>query len=150
MNQPPFPERVRHLRQTWAERRLVRAFAGVRGFAPQLEFLGVMHGWAMEIADSITTVYGEELPARLSPPPTGDEPSFRLDIGPGYSLVAAVTRQTRARLPVWSIIVSTHAAGVGPDGGRRRTGHWTRARLEEAVLSLLVEYERSRGTTART
>ncbi|MCX7618345.1 hypothetical protein [Tepidiforma sp.] len=146
----PFRRRVEQLRDAWAERRALRGIAGAHDRASQAALLRTLHGWAAEAAADIRAVYGAALPVQVSPLPPGEEAAaFTVSVARDYTLTFALVERRRMGGPRWHIAVTLSTAGprgaavaAGPE---RRNGQWTRARLEDLLLSLLGAYERDRS-----
>jgi hypothetical protein len=147
----PFRRRVEQLRDTWAERRTLRGLAGAHDRASQAALLQTLHGWATAAAAEIRAVYGGGLPVHVSALPAGDESAtaFTVSIARDYTLTFALVERRRMGGARWHIAVTMSTAGprgasvaAGPE---RRSGQWTRARLEELLLSVLGAYERARS-----
>lgn len=125
------------------------AAAKAHDLQSQTEMLRALHGWAEAAIEDVVAVYGEHLFLEVSPwPPEGDPPMFSLVVGgSGHVLTFALERNARAGS--WHICAVRTLGGrdggqlkAGPD---RRGGQWTRARVEELLLSLLAGYEREQA-----
>jgi hypothetical protein len=154
----PFRRRVEQLRAAWAERRALRGIAGAHDRASQLQLLRTLHAWASEAAADIREVYGAGLAVQVSPLPASDDATaFTVTLARDYTLAFALVERSRAQAARWHIAVTMTTGGprgtsiaAGPE---RRNGQWTRARVEDLLLSLLGAYERDRsdepGSAAR-
>jgi len=145
----PFADRVRALRDSWLERRQVRALASAHDFDSQYRLLRTLHEWASEGVRDIHGVYGPSLPIRVSPPPRPDrrEAAFSVVLGDAHVLSFALSERRRAGGSRWYIAVSIGSAGPAGNavaaGPERRNGQWTRGRLEDLLLTVLGAWERS-------
>ncbi|MFN8506297.1 MAG: hypothetical protein U0547_01870 [Dehalococcoidia bacterium] len=143
----PFALRVQSLRETWLERRMVKALAGSHDRDSQFQLLGALHQWAVHAAADIQRVYGEALHVELSPPPEAGDPApgFHVAVGRGYSVSFGLHERRRATGSSWFVDASVLDAGRGAvaAGPERRNGQWTRGRMEDLLLSVLGAYERA-------
>ena len=126
----PFAQRVQSLRETWLERRMVKALASAHDRESQFQLLATLHQWALQAAADIQRVYGETLIVEVSPAPE-----------------AGLAERRRASGGSWFVDASVMGGGRGGGaiaaGPERRNGQWTRGRLEELLLSVLGAYERA-------
>lgn len=149
MNRESFFQRVQALRESWAERRQVRALASSHDFDSQFQLLQLLHAWSHDAGSDVREVYGDELDVELGPEPRYDDrnPGFTLSLAPGYSATLVLVERQRTGAAHWFVSVTMNSAGPGgaavSAGPQRRTGQWTRGQLEDLVLSLLGAYERS-------
>lgn len=145
MSSEPFINRVQALRSSWNERRRVRTLASSHDFDARFQLLLLLREWAAEAAEDIRAVYGDEMTPALSGEPTanGRPPSFTLALAPGYAITFELVSRSRAGSEHWTVATNVTSAGTQAPAGRHRSGQWTRAQLEEAILSLLAAYERS-------
>lgn len=147
--QASFHERVRVLRHQWVERREVQPLASSHDIASQSRLLAMLYSWAEEALGDIRDIYGDDLHLELTPAPplTSDSPGFTITIGNDQQIAFTLANRTRNREPGWyiSATVSTQSkpGAPVPAGPQRRSGHWTRARFEELLLSALAAHERS-------
>ncbi len=146
----PFRRRVEQLRDAWAERRALRGIAGAHDRASQAALLRTLYSWAVEAAAEVRAVYGAGLPVEVSALPPGDEASaFTVSLARDYTLTFALVERRRTGGPRWHIAVTRSTPGprgtTAAAGPERRNGQWTRARLEDLLLSLLGAYERERS-----
>ncbi len=143
----PFIERVQALRASWQERREVLGIAGSHEYDPQLGLLLTIYRWTSEAAAQVSAVYGSDLDLTLSPAPrAGESPTFQLVLADSFVLRFALHERRRIGNPRWHISATMAAgaeAGVTAVGPERRNGQWTRARVEDILLSLLGAYERT-------
>jgi hypothetical protein len=140
-----FRERLEGLRDAWHERREVRPLAAARDFGSQRALLGILHGWCTEAAGLVREVYGEELEARVEPLEVGAD-EFSVGIGTMPALVFAVAdREGSDGQGPWSVVVRTPGPGAGI-APQRRNGPWSRARLEQLLLSTIAAHERGRSS----
>jgi len=141
-----FQRRVALLRESWAERRQLKDLAGAHDFESQFGLLSTLYRWAREAAEDIRAVYGKELSVALGPAPLpgAPQPGFAITIGGHSTATFALAERARAGGSHWSIAVTVGSGGSAVSAGpERRNGWWTRARLEEVLLSLLGAYERA-------
>ncbi|MEP6871740.1 MAG: hypothetical protein ABI939_07805 [Anaerolineaceae bacterium] len=149
MSGEPFSQRVQNLHDSWNERRQMKGIASAHDFESQFQLLNTLYGWAMEAVGEVHRVYGETVHLSLSPAPTRDPygPSFSAFLGDSFTLAFALTERRRMGGSRWFISVSVGSSGTGGGvvaaGPERRNGQWTRARLEDLLLSVLGAYERS-------
>lgn len=137
--------RVAALRDSWAERRAIRRLGTATDFESQLAFLQAMHSWAADCIGTIVAVYGQPL-AVLSPLPgatAGAVPAFTATIAGQYTAVFSLEQRGPATNRRWEI-AATVSGTPEPRAGQR----WTRARIEDTLLSLLGTYERSAAMEA--
>jgi hypothetical protein len=144
----PFALRVESLREAWIERRWMKTFASSHDFGSQYQLLLTLHHWASEAVADIRKVYGETLSVTVSARPTPDEaPVFRVVVAGNFSVMFSLLERRRTESPHWSFAVAVTSAGragnVVAAGPERHKGQWTRARLEDLLLSVLGAYERS-------
>jgi hypothetical protein len=148
-----FVDRVSALHDAWAERRDVAHLARDHGYEAQTAILQRLHAWSRDLVADVGTVYGRELSLELSPISGEDvgQPGFSIVLNRRFGADFRLVRRSRQGEDAWHLAVSMRHAGpagepvmvVGPE---RRSGHWTRARLEDVVLSLLGAVERSRDS----
>ncbi|MCL6644943.1 MAG: hypothetical protein K6U88_08195 [Dehalococcoidia bacterium] len=147
----PFRRRVEQLRDAWEERRALRGIAGAHDRESQLALLRTLHGWAMEAAADIRAVYGPGLAVEVSRLSADDAApaAFTVSVARDHTLTFALVERRRVGGVRWHIAVTMSTGGprgstvaAGPE---RRNGQWTRARLEDLLLSLLGAYERARS-----
>jgi hypothetical protein len=144
-----FASRVQTLRDTWVERRQVGQLASAHDFDSQFRLLQTLHNWAGVALADVQGVYGETLPLALSPMPeqSDDPPAFSLVVDTQHSLTLSLSERRRMGAARGHLGISVSAAGAAHAsanaGPERRNGQWTRARLEDLILSLLGAYERS-------
>jgi hypothetical protein len=149
VNRESFVQRVQALRESWSERRQVRALASSHDFDSQFLLLQMLHSWSADAVADINQVYAGELRVELSPlPQPGDRnPGFSLSVAPGYTVALSLGERSRAGSQHWFISVAVNSTGPGTPpvaaGPQRRTGQWTRGQLEEVILTALGAYERS-------
>lgn len=149
-----FVDRVEVLRDAWLERRELRDLSASHDFDSQFRLLSTIYSWAVGAVTDIQTVYGDSLTVLLSPPPgaSDDAPAFTVSLADRCLVTFSASERRRAGASRWSIAVSISAGrggtvdAAGPD---RRTGSWTRGRLEDVLLSVLGAYERSLTEEAR-
>lgn len=142
------------LRDAWAERRQLHGVAGVHDFDSQFTVLRTLHGWAEGAADEIRAVYDDGLAISVSPAPeaTTRQPAFSMTVGDAHTLTFILEERPRPGGSSWFISVTMSSGGPGgaiAAGPERRNGQWTRARLEEILLSVLGAYERANSEDAR-
>ena len=139
-----FRERLEELRDSWSERREVRPLAAARDFESQRALLRVLHRWCDEAAALIRDVYGEELVARVEPL-EAEQQEFSASIGAAPALVFSLQERDGAGRGNWTVAVrfAEPATTVEP---QRRNGPWSRARLEQLLLSAIAAHERGRST----
>ena len=151
MTGEPFGQRVQNLRDAWSERRAIKGVAGAHDLESQYHLLMTLHGWAAESVREIQTVYGDALRISLSPPPALDASgtAFSIFVANQFTLTFRLLARQRLGGSRWSISVSLGTAGSGGStvsaGPERRSGHWTRSRLEELLLSVLGTWERAQS-----
>ncbi|MDZ7727606.1 MAG: hypothetical protein U5Q44_05050 [Dehalococcoidia bacterium] len=99
MNRESFFQRVQALRESWSERRQVRALASSHDFDSQFQLLQLLHAWARDAASDVREVYGDELDVELGPEPRYDDrnPGFTLSLAPGYSATLVLVGTPSAR-----------------------------------------------------
>lgn len=144
----PFAGRVRALREAWIERRQVQGLASSHDFDSQYRLLLTLQGWAAQAIEDVHAVYGEDLYLELSPPPQqGDRPpSFHVVVAGSFTLSFTMSERRRMDRTSWFVAVAVRSPGGGPvttAGPHRRNGQWSRAGLEDLLLSILAAYERS-------
>ncbi|MFN0145072.1 MAG: hypothetical protein ACKVT1_01060 [Dehalococcoidia bacterium] len=144
----PFVNRVQLLRDSWLERRQVGRFAASHDFDSQFRLLITLHEWAEEAVRAAASVYEGSPGIIASPRPHRSETAaFSVTVGDRHSVTFALTERRRMSGARWHVSVSIAAQGPGgavtQAGPERRNGQWSRARLEEVLLSLLGAYERS-------
>lgn len=145
----PFAQRVQSLRETWLERRMVKALASAHDRESQFQLLATLHQWALQAAADIQRVYGETLIVEVSPAPEAADasPCFHVLVDRGYSVSFGLAERRRASGGSWFVDASVMGGGRGGGaiaaGPERRNGQWTRGRLEELLLSVLGAYERA-------
>lgn len=149
-----FVDRVEVLRDSWLERRELRDLSASHDFESQFRLLSTIYNWTASAVSDIQAVYGESLTVSLSPPPGATEgvPAFTVSLSDRCLVAFSASEKRRAGSSRWFIAVSISAGrggtvdAAGPD---RRTGSWTRGRLEDLLLSVLGAYERSVTEDAR-
>ncbi len=149
MSVEPFGDRVRALRDSWIERREVKALAGAHDFESQFRLLEMLHGWTTRAAADAAEVYGGELELRISPRPSpaGRDAAFSVVVAEAFVLSFRLAQRQRMGTPGWFVSVSIATTGghgnavmAGPE---RRYGQWTRGGVEDLLLTVLGAYERS-------
>lgn len=148
MSGESFQRRVEFLRDTWAERRQLKGLASIHDFDSQFSLLQTLHSWATSAVRDVTEVYGDALGAGVSPAPdaASPNPGFSVTIGNQFTVTFALDQRLRPAGSRWFISVSVSSGGPGGSiaaGPERRNGQWTRARLEDILLSVLGAHERS-------
>jgi hypothetical protein len=148
MSAESFQRRVALLRDSWAERRELKGLATVHDFDSQFRLLRTLHGWAEAAARDVAEVYGPELSVTLSPAPQrGANPAFTITVADQFTVTFLLGERRRTAASTWFITVMVGSGAPGGPivaaGPERRTGQWTRTRLEDIVLSVLGAYERS-------
>lgn len=144
-----FRRRVAQLRDSWEERRALKGFAGASDFDSQYTLLSAIYRWVAEAATDIRDVYGEGLAVNLGPEPTtgGPAPAFALTLGDATTLTFAMVERTRRDSARWAIAVTIGTGGLAGTvvtaGPERRSAQWTRARVEDILLSVLAAHERA-------
>lgn len=143
-----FAARVEMLRDSWLERRQLRNLASAHDFESQLGLLQTMYGWAQRSAADIKGIYGDSLDISLLPEPgtATNFHAFSLTLAQSYTVTFGLGERRRSGSSRWfiSATVTTGRGGaIVAAGPERRTGQWTRARLEDILLSVLGAYERS-------
>jgi hypothetical protein len=146
----PFTYRLRQLRDTWSERRQTRSFAATNDFLSRFELLLCLYDWSTQAIAEVSSVYSGEIHVGVSPRPEKDDPNpaFNISVAEQYLITFAVTPRSRGRDETWQVVVSIfsngpHGTTAVPAGPERRTGQWTRGRLEDVLLSVLSAWERS-------
>ena len=156
MSGDSFQRRVALLRDSWAERRQMKGLAGVHDFDAQLDLLVTLHGWAESAVADIVAVYGDDLAISLGPVPTDStqNPGFSVTLGDNYTVTFSLTERRRMSGMRWFVAVTVSSVGPGgasaAAGPERRNGQWTRARLEDILLSVLGAYERAQSEGQRS
>lgn len=148
MTSDSFATRVQTLRDSWVERRQVKALASSHDFDSQFQLLATLHGWAVHAVHDIRSVYGETLPVAVSeaPRPADTAPGFAVIVDDRHRVTFALAERKRLGTSRWFIAValtSGPGGGVMAAGPERRNGQWTRGRLEDLLLSALGAYERA-------
>lgn len=144
-----FRRRVAQLRDSWEERRALKGFAGASDFNSQYTLLTTIYRWVEEAVADIRDVYGDTLAVNLGPEPNpgGPPPAFALTLGDATTLTFAMVERTRSDSPRWAIAVTIGTGGpagaVVAAGPERRSAQWTRARVEDILLSVLGAHERA-------
>ena len=148
MSGESFGQRVRQLRDSWNERREARGVARAHDFESQFELLGTLHRWAEEAVSEIQGVYGDAIRVSLTPDQLdAGSAAFTAFLGDSFGLTFSLDERRRLGASRWFISASVGSRAV--DRGQaaaapeRRTGLWTRKRLEELFLTILGAYERS-------
>lgn len=144
-----FVDRVLHLRDSWEEVRTTISIASRHDFSSQFALLCLLYRWTNDAVSGVVSVYGEALGAMLSGPPLVDDasPMFWLSVASAYCMSFSLVAQKRGDDHHWQIDASI-ASPRDPGGVRRapsRSGGWTRAQVEDLVLSLLAGFERGRS-----
>lgn len=144
-----FAERLKSIRDAWHGDRELFELSRQHDRVSQARVVDLLYDWLEEALADVRCVFGESLVATLSARPLGSDPapSFTLSVSPGYEIsVALVSREAEGGLR-WHTTIATRAGldaplhHAGPD---RRHAAWTRARIEDLVLSLLSAEERAR------
>jgi hypothetical protein len=155
MSGESFQQRVSVLRDSWAERRHLHRLAGTHDFDSQFGLLRTLHAWAEAATADIRAIYGDELQLTLSPAPASGSasPGFSVTLGDSYTVSCVLAERPRVGGSHWSVAVTVSSSGPGgaisAAGPERRNGHWTRARLEDILLSALGAWERAGSESAR-
>ena len=148
MMREPFANRVQLLRDSWLERRQVGRLAANHDVDSQFRLLLTLHEWAEDAVGAAVSVYRGGPLIVVSPRPhQGETAAFSVTVGDRHSVTFALTERRRMSGARWHVSVSVAAQGPGgavtQAGPERRNGQWSRARLEDVLLSLLGAYERS-------
>lgn len=149
-----FVDRVEVLRDSWLERRELRELSASHDFESQFRLLATIYGWAASAVTDIKTVYADSLAIALSAAPgmSDGTPAFTVAFADRCLVTFSASEKRRAGASRWFVAVSISAGrggavdAAGPD---RKTGSWTRGRLEDVLLSVLGAYERSLTEEAR-
>ncbi len=148
MPKEQFAVRLRTIHESWTARRTIVRIGNLRTFENQFMHLLELHQWAQEAVDDIRAVYGKRFPITLGPAPSQDQepPAFIVLLAEMQTLIVALTEQEQGGEPVYSVAMSMHG-NVLPlaTGTYGRPGHWTRAQLEDILLSMLGTFERGRS-----
>ena len=147
MSNEPFAHRVRELRDSWAERRLVRTLAAAHDHHSQLQLLETLHRWASESCEDVARVYGEGVAAWVDPigfEAADGAASFHAMVA-GYTVIFLLWSPDVAasRWSVTATVLPGGAQDAAIAGPERRHGHWTRGRIEDLLLGLLSAHERA-------
>lgn len=151
MSGESFSQRVRNLHDSWNERRQIKSIATAHDFDSQFSLLTMLHSWASDAVEEIRLVYGQAIHISLSAPPAREPygPAFSALLGDSFTLSFALSERRRMGGSRWFVSVSVGSTGAGGGivaaGPERRNGQWSRARLEELLLSVLGAYERSQA-----
>lgn len=155
MTGEPFANRVQALRSSWIERRHVKTLAGAHDYMSQYRLLLTLREWAVQAARDIRAVYGPEPSVVISPEPGRSDPGagWRVTVDGQHTLAFELSERRRGGVARWSLSASISSAGADgaalvATGPERRTGQWTRGRLEDLLLALLGAYERSAAGAA--
>lgn len=149
MDRENFRRRVAQLRDSWEERRTLKSFAGAPDFNSQFALLSSIYRWVEDAVADIRDVYGDSLAVTLGPMPTAEAPApaFALTLGDATTLTFAMVERTRVESSRWAIAVTIGTGGPGGTvvaaGPERRSAQWTRARVEDILLSVLGAHERA-------
>lgn len=128
----------------------MQSFASSHDFDSQYQLLITLHRWAGDAIREVEDIYGESIGVELSPVPdrTATAAAFNVAVAGTYSVNFALQERTHSGSGHWSVVacvISNAPRGlVVPAGPERRNGQWTRARVEELMLSVLGAYERAR------
>ena len=128
MQSETFRHRVRALRDSWTERRELKALSNSHDFDSQLRLLLTLHSWAQEAVADIAAIYGDRLAATLSPAPGSHDPApgFRVTNADHYGVGFSVQQHPRAGGPRWHLNVLLASEGPGGNiahaGPERRNG----------------------------
>lgn len=155
MSGETFQQRVSVLRDSWAERRQLHRLTSMHDFESQFGLLRTLHAWAEAATADIRGVYGDELQVSLSPAPEAGSAtrSFSVTLGEGHTVSCVLAERAPSGGSRWSVAITVSSSGPGgamtAAGPERRNGQWTRARLEDILLSALGSWERASSENAR-
>lgn len=143
-----FVDRVQAFHDNWADVRHASILTAHSDRQAQFEALRLVYTWCTSAAADIATVYGPALAVALSDLPDPDDyaPVFVLSIDERHAMIVSL-EPLRGDASQWHVVVSrsspgmAHPVAVAP---ARKTPHWTRRLIEDAILSLLASIERSR------
>ena len=139
----PFEARVRSLRQAWLERRESWVLSRAHDIGSQRRILANVHAWASECIEDVRQVYGETLPLTIEP--LGERDRFGVLISADQCAAFELVDRGSDERSSWQVVarVATRGAEAAQATDERRVRRWSRAQVEEILLSLLGAYERS-------
>ncbi len=146
-NPSPFAERVRAVRDSWADIESVRTLSQDHSRAAQSALLGLLCEWFDEAVAEMCEVLHDE-PAIVLTPIVADmiHPEFVIWIGDAHRMRLSLCERERPK-DQWYVDVrfrfptTPSWVSVAPD---RKHGSWTREGIRELLLSLLSAYKRFR------
>lgn len=144
MPREAFARRVWSLRDSWVERRNLNAVGQDHTLDSQFGLLLQLHEWTCESADDIRTVYGPRFDIVVGPPPARDQspPAFSVTIAGSHNLTVALTQRRKSDDAPWYVHMNVEERSPGPVD--IRASNSARGRLQDALLTVLGAYERSR------
>ncbi len=144
MPREQFSRRVWSLRDTWSERRKLLMLGTGHTKEAQFEVLLMLHRWTLESVADIRTVYGDGFDIITGPPPSLDQyPSaYSVTIAGAHNLTVSLTQRRKGEDAPW--YVHFNVEGGHPAGAELGASNSVRGRLQDALLSVLGAYERSR------
>lgn len=146
MIREPFRYRVEALREAWRDRRDAARLSARRDQPAQEQLLRLLHEWVAASLVDVRAVYGPSLPAFLDPESAeaaAAAGAFTVTIGPGAAAFA-LRQQRREGAHAWRIASTITVAGQPLSAARgARARRWTRAKVDDIILTLLAAYERS-------
>ena len=143
--QGTFRQRVEHVRSSWEERRELSRMSPVGDRASRFSLLLWIYGWVAQASEVINEVYDYSLGLVLSPTPlAADEcPAFSVHLS-GRALSFSLAPLDPADPSRWVVsAVSGENESPGEEYRGRRPVRWSRRRVEDLLLNLLAEHERS-------
>jgi hypothetical protein len=144
-----FPERLRAFHESWCEQREMGELLRRHDRHSQYRAASMIYRWLLDTGDDVREAYDGELAVQLSPMAAAEAVSacITLSIARGYEVVLRLDAKQGPRTRRWYLAVATRAGENAPErrkGPDRSHGSWTRARIEELALEVLVAYERDR------
>lgn len=146
MSREAFARRVWSLRDSWTERRDLKAIGQHATLESQFELLELLYDWTVESAADIREVYGEDFDIVVGPPPLLDEarPAFSVTVGGRITLTMSLAQRRRAAESPWYLHMQVEGENMPGATTEWRASNSARGRLQDALLTVLGAYERSR------
>lgn len=146
MSREVFARRVWSLRDSWTERRDLKALGAINTLESQFELLEILYRWTLESVDDIRTVYGQDFDISVGPPPSLEQaaPAFSVTVGGRINLTISLAQRRRKDDAPWYLHMNVEGESTPGATTEWRASNSARGRLQDALLTVLGAYERSR------
>lgn len=146
MSRELFARRVWSLRDSWTERRDLKALGSIHTLDSQFELLEILYRWTLESVEDIRCVYGQDFDIVAGPPPALDQavPAFSVTVGGRINLTISLAQRRRKDDAPWYLHMNVEGDSKAGATTEWRASNSARGRLQDALLTVLGAYERGR------